>query len=62
MNCLHEVHDFLAADQQNGHELRNCRACGTTLAIPLTWVSPYPEDYIPGHEDNAWGAFDPQEA
>lgn len=43
-------------DQENGHELLDC-ACGSTLCRPLTWVSPWPEDYVPGHPLNAWGAF-----
>lgn len=53
----HQVRRFLAVDQGNGWLMANCLSCGSTTVTPLTWASPWPEDYVAGHPLNAWGAF-----
>jgi hypothetical protein len=58
--CKHTIgFKEIGVSQELGHLYVNCLDCQTTLARPLQWVSPYPADYQPGHEENAWGAFVP---
>jgi len=55
--CSHAITMPGGVALEHGLELRTCALCRTTISTPIPWVSPYPEDYIPGHPENAWGAF-----
>jgi len=40
-----------------GWQLWHCPRCCSSFVRAIPWVSQFPEDYVPGHPDNAWGAF-----
>jgi len=55
---IHTSFYDIGIQESMGRKLKNCEVCHTTqVGDPIIWVSPSPEDYIPGHEFNVWGAF-----